>query len=138
MMMPHTFKFLILILLGLLLVAPVLSMDDMTVNYDPKTGVYTHYWFDPTGPPNPINMIYSFFLPILNVIGPWMYFILWAAFAMAAWLYTQDITMPTVIGTITGAVMSSLMSMPEAQMMMILTMVFASGGLIAKVLLARQ
>ena len=136
-MTPLMHRLLLLLLVGSILCSIAVAADDFTVDYDPRTGEYTHYWFDPTAPPNPVNMVYSFLLPIYAVLGPMMYFIMWGGFVTATWLYTQDITMPLVIGTLSGAIMTEAMDLPESQIMMVLVMCFALGGLLVKVVFGR-
>ena len=125
---------LLVIILPLIIIPPVMAVD-YVINYNPETGVYTKYWFDPTGPPNPYYMIYSFLLPFTVLLGPSVYFLFWAAPVVAIYIYTQDITMPWVVGVLTGVLLSgALQGLPEGLLMMILTMGFAGGGILAKVM----
>ena len=127
----------LLLLLLPVIVVPVMAVD-YTVNYNPETGVFTKYWFDPTASPNPYYMIYSFLLPFTNLLGPSVYFLFWAAPIVGIYIYTQDITMPWVVGVLTGALLSNaLAGLPEGLMMMILTMAFAAGGILAKVMFGK-
>ena len=137
--MNHALKRDILIVALLLMVmTPHVAAVDYTINYNPETGTYTKYWFDTSGPPNPYNMIYGFMLPFTLLLGPSVYFLFWAAPIVGIYIYTQDITMPLVVGVLTGALLSNaLAGLPEGLLIMILTMAFAAGGILAKVMFGR-
>jgi len=66
-----------------------------------------------------------------------VFLIIWGAIAMAFYIYTQDSTMPFVVGVLSGAILQVLMS-ADAKIVMVLTMVFLGGGILAKVLLGRS
>lgn len=126
---------LLIILTLCLLAAPVAAAD--TFSWSPETGYYTGYWFDTDKDFINVNgLFYSLMLPLTQIFGAWTFFIIWASFCMAFYLYTQDTTMPFVIGIISGAMMSFLMG-EDAIPIMLLTMAFAGGGVLAKVLLGR-
>jgi hypothetical protein len=126
----------LLIILALcLLAAPVAAVD--TFSWSPETGYYTGYWFDTDKDFIDVNgLFYSLMLPLTQTFGAWTFFIIWASFCMAFYLYTQDTTMPFVIGIISGAMMAFLMG-EDAVPIMLLTMAFAGGGILAKILLGR-
>jgi len=126
----------LLIILALCLLAtPVAAAD--TFSWSPETGYYTGYWFDTDKDFIDVNgLFYSLMLPLTQTFGAWTFFIIWASFCMAFYLYTQDTTMPFVIGIIAGAMMSFLMG-EDAVPIMLLTMAFAGGGILAKILLGR-
>ena len=137
-MTPKRYLTLLLAVTVLLLLCSHVSAIDYSISYNPETGTYTQYWFDPTAPPSLWAMIFSFLLPYTNIFGPSVYFVLWAAPIVALWLYTQDITMPWVVGTLTGTLLANAMAtMPEGLYMMILVIGFAGGGILAKALLGR-
>jgi hypothetical protein len=106
-------------------------------SWDPETGYYTGYWFSRDNEFIDVHgLFYSLMLPLTAVFGGWAFFIMWASFCMAFYLYTQDSTMPFVVGVLGGAMMAFLMG-EDAAVVMLLTMAFAGGGILAKVLLGR-
>lgn len=134
MMKPTT---VLIALLATCFLVAIVSGGSYTVDYDPQTGEYTHFWFDISNPPKPLNIVYAGFLTIFNVIGPAMYFIMWGAFVVAAYLYTQDITMPLTVGILTGSLLSAAITQPEAQWLMMILTAIMLGGLLVKVILGR-
>ena len=125
------------VLIGTALLFPTALADDFEISYDLASGTFTHYWADFSNPPNAVAMVYSFFLPYVNLLGPSVYFVIWGGIVAGAYFYTQDVTMPLIVGTLVGAIMASLMTTPEAQIMMGLVISFAIGGVLVKVILGK-
>ena len=119
------------------LVPLVSAVDDFEIPYDVAVGTFTHFWADFSLPPNPFAMVYSFFQPFVLLLGPSVYFVIWGGIVAGAWLYTQDITTPLVIGTLSGAILAAAITTPENQIMMGLVIAFAIGGVIAKIVLGK-
>jgi len=130
-------KQLLFLLLLALCAVPVTAAGGETFDWDPETGYYTGYWFSRDNEFIDVHgLFYSLMLPLTAVFGGWTFFIMWASFCMAFYLYTQDSTMPFVVGVLGGAMMAFLMG-EDAAVVMLLTMAFAGGGVLAKVLLGR-
>jgi hypothetical protein len=130
-------KQLLFLLLLALCAVPVTAAGGETFDWDPETGYYTGYWFSRDNEFIDVHgLFYSLMLPLTAVFGGWIFFIMWASFCMAFYLYTQDSTMPFVVGVLGGAMMAFLMG-EDAAVVMLLTMAFAGGGVLAKVLLGR-
>ncbi len=75
-------------------------------------------------------------LPLTQIFGSWVFLIIWGTLCMGFYLYTQDTTMPFIVGVLGGSMMAFLMG-EDALVVMLLTMAFAGGGILAKVLLGR-
>lgn len=117
---------------------PPNSSGSSTISWDPAHGYYTRWWFDPSSDfINPYGFFHSLLLPLTAVLGSYVFLILWGAIAMAFYIYTQDSTMPFVVGVLSGAILQVLMS-ADAKIVMVLTMVFLGGGILTKVLLGRS
>ncbi len=130
-------KQLLFLLLLALCAVPATAAGGETFDWDPETGYYTGYWFSRDNEFIDVHgLFYSLMLPLTAVFGGWTFFIMWASFCMAFYLYTQDSTMPFVVGVLGGAMMAFLMG-EDAAVVMLLTMAFAGGGVLAKVLLGR-
>lgn len=114
------------------------SPGSSTLSWDPAHGYYTRWWFDPSSDfINPYGFFYSLLLPLTATLGSYVFLIIWGAIAMAFYIYTQDSTMPFVVGVLSGAILQALMS-ADAKIVMVLTMVFLGGGILTKVLLGRS
>lgn len=132
------------LLLGLLIlclcVMPVAANTTTPVlnfSWDPETGYYTGYWFNRDYNFIDIHgLFYSLMLPLTAVFGTWVYLVIWGTLCMGLYLYTQDTTLPFVVGILAGAMLSLWMG-EEGTTVMLLTMAFAGGGILAKVLLGR-
>lgn len=125
----------ILILL-LLCVVPV-TANSTTWSWDPETGYYTGYWFSRDNDFIDVHgLFYSLMLPLTGVFGGWVYLMMWGSFCMALYLWTQDTTLPFVVGVLTGSMVAFLMG-EDVAIVMLLTMAFAGGGILTKVLLGR-
>lgn len=130
-----------LVLLGCLLIGLSLLLvrvvQGANITWDPSTGYYTHWWMDWSNDfIDVLGLFWSLTLPFTAQIGHWFYFILWGVFVAGLYLWTQDITMPFVVGVLSGAMMASLMG-EEALLAMTLVMVFSGAGVLTKVLLGR-
>lgn len=105
--------------------------------WDPETGFYTGYWFSRDNDFIDIHgLFHSLLLPLTMIFGSWTFLIIWGTFCMGLYLYTQDTTLPFVVGVLTGSMMAFLMG-EDAIVVMLLTMAFCGGGILAKVLLGR-
>ena len=114
------------------------SPGSSTLSWDPAHGYYTRWWFQPENDfINPYGLFHSLLLPLTATLGSYVFLIIWGAIAMAFYIYTQDSTMPFVVGVLSGAILQVLMS-ADAKIVMVLTMVFLGGGILAKVLLGRS
>ena len=103
----------------------------------PETGVYTGDWFNRNSDFINVEGLFSSILrPFTNLIGEWFFMIVWGTIVMGIYLHSQDTTLPFVIGILLGAVIS-LSAGADGVTVMYLTMAFAGGGVLAKVLLGR-
>lgn len=107
-------------------------------NYSPETGYYTGNWFNRENDFINVEALFSTLLqPFTAIIGNWFFMIIWGTIIMGIYLHTQETTLPFVIGILLGAGLSLYMGV-EAATIMYLTMAFAGGGILAKLLLGRQ
>ena len=105
--------------------------------WDPETGYYTSYWFNREGSFIDVHgLFFALMLPLTQIFGSWVFLIIWGTLCMGLYLYTQDTTMPFIVGILGGSMMAFLMG-EDALVVMLLTMAFAGGGILAKVLLGR-
>ena len=103
----------------------------------PETGVYTGDWFNRHNDFINVEGLFSSILrPFTDLIGEWFFMIVWGTLVMGIYLHSQDTTLPFVIGILLGAVIS-LSAGADGVTVMYLTMAFAGGGVLAKVLLGR-
>ena len=107
--------------------------------WGPETGLYTRWWFNTSKDLfDPFGFFYSLFLPIADMTGwGWMFFIMWGGIVTAYYLYSEESTLPFVIGILSGGVLSYAMG-AEQIFAMTIVMVFLGGGVLAKLLLGRQ
>ena len=108
-----------------------------TLQWSPETGYYTGYWFNrDAGFINVEGLFSAILLPFTALIGQWFFMIVWGTLVMGIYLHSQDTTLPFVVGILLGAVIS-LSAGADGVTVMYLTMAFAGGGVLAKVLLGR-
>lgn len=108
-----------------------------TIQWSPETGYYTSYWFNRDADFINVEGLFSaILLPFTALIGQWFFMIVWGTLVMGIYLHSQDTTLPFVIGILLGAVIS-LSAGADGVTVMYLTMAFAGGGVLAKVLLGR-
>ena len=108
-----------------------------TLQWSPDTGYYTGYWFNRDADFINVEGLFSaILLPFTALIGQWFFMILWGTLVMGMYLHSQDTTLPFVIGILLGAVIS-MSAGADGVTVMYLTMAFAGGGVLAKVLLGR-
>lgn len=112
---------------------------DWSFSYHPETGYYTSYWLDLSADFIDVHgLIHSLLMPLTQVLGAYTYLIFWCTFVTGLYLYTQESTMPFVAGVLAGSIMSIVLAdNPEIIMIMMITMAFAGGGVLAKALLGR-
>ncbi len=109
-----------------------------TLQWSPETGYYTGYWFNRNADFINVEGLFSaILLPFTALIGQWFFMIVWGTLVMGIYLHTQDTTLPFVIGILLGAVIS-ISAGAEGATVMYLTMAFAGGGVLAKLLLGRS
>ncbi len=126
-------RVLIILLLLTSLVGGVVAFEWL-----PETGVYTGDWFNRDSDFINVEGLFSSILrPFTNLIGEWFFMIVWGTLVMGIYLHTQDTTLPFVIGILLGAVIS-ISAGAEGATVMYLTMAFAGGGVLAKLLLGRS
>jgi len=125
-------RVLIILLLLTSLVGGVVAFEWL-----PETGVYTGDWFNRDSDFINVEGLFSSILrPFTNLIGEWFFMIVWGTLVMGIYLHSQDTTLPFVIGILLGAVISLSVG-ADGVTVMYLTMAFAGGGVLAKVLLGR-
>ena len=108
------------------------------ISWSPETGYYTSQWFNRGADfINVEGLFASLLLPFTALIGQWFFMIVWGTIVMGIYLHTQDTTLPFVIGILLGAVMS-LSAGADSTVIMYITMAFAGGGVLAKLLLGRR
>jgi PKD repeat protein len=116
---------------------PTPTLNGSAFKWDPETGYYTGYWFNREGSFIDVHgLFFSLLLPLTQIFGSWVFLIIWGTLCMGFYLYTQDTTMPFIVGVLGGSMMAFLMG-EDALVVMLLTMAFAGGGILAKVLLGR-
>jgi PKD repeat protein len=116
---------------------PTPTFNGSAFRWDPETGYYTSYWFNREGSFIDVHgLFFALMLPLTQIFGSWVFLIIWGTLCMGLYLYTQDTTMPFIVGILGGAMMAFLMG-EDALVVMLLTMAFAGGGILAKVLLGR-
>ena len=116
---------------------PTPPLSGSAFRWDPETGYYTSYWFNRDGGFIDVHgLFFSLMLPLTALIGQWFFLIIWGTLVMGMYLHSQDTTLPFVIGILLGAVIS-LSAGADGVTVMYLTMAFAGGGVLAKVLLGR-
>ena len=146
-MMEKKHALMLLLMASLILPAGASPLDNITPGnhteytldfvWNPEHGLYTRWWFDLDADfINPYGFFYSLFLPLLGFFGTWTYFIMWATFCAGFYIYTQDSTMPFVVGLITGAILSVLMG-EDALVIMMLVIGFLGAGILTKAVLGR-
>ncbi|MFA5407574.1 MAG: hypothetical protein WC343_02260 [Bacilli bacterium] len=127
----------VLPILILLFLCVVPASANTTWSWDPETGYYTGYWFSRDNDFIDVHgLFYSLMLPLTGVFGGWVYLMMWGTFCMALYLWTQDTTLPFVVGVLTGSMVAFLMG-EDVAVVMLMTMAFAGWGILAKVLLGR-
>lgn len=82
------------------------------------------------------GLFFAIMLPLTQIFGSWVFLIIWGLLCMGLYLYTQDTTMPFIIGILGGSMMAFLMG-EDGLVVMLLLLAFAGGGILAKVLLGR-
>ncbi len=106
--------------------------------WTPETGFYTGLWFDREDDfINVEGLFGSIAEPFTAIIGSWFFVVIWGTLVMGLYLHTQDTTLPFVIGILLGSVIS-VSAGADGITVMYLTMAFAGGGVLAKLLLGRQ
>jgi hypothetical protein len=113
--------------------------NPQSIVWSPETGYYTRWWFNDTLPFFDVyGLFYSLFLPMAGQIGwGWMFFVMWGTITTGFYLYTQESTMPFVIGILFGALVSYSMGM-EQIFVMIVVMGFLGAGIITKAVLGHR
>ena len=107
-------------------------------DWSPETGYYTGLWFDRNEDfINVEGLFSSTVAPFTAIIGSWFFIIIWGTLVMGLYLHTQDTTLPFVVGILLGSVVS-VSAGADGITIMYLTMAFAGGGILTKVLLGRQ
>ncbi len=113
------------------------TLNGSAFKWSPETGYYTGYWFNrDAGFINVEGLFSAILLPFTALIGQWFFMIVWGTLVMGMYLHSQDTTLPFVVGILLGAVIS-LSAGADGVTVMYLTMAFAGGGVLAKVLLGR-
>lgn len=128
--------------LGLLALIPnaqaLPDFSNITIEFpDIGNGTFTRYWFDPdTNVLDIWGFIYSLVLPFIQIFGYWIFAIVWFLYLGGVYWRSGDVTLPLVIGMISGCVMGVIMP-PEAQF--VGTILFALGlvGISIKYLIER-
>ncbi len=111
---------------------------DEYFDWSPETGYYTGLWFDRNEDfINVEGLFGSLMIPFTTIIGSWFFIIIWGTLVMGLYLHTQDTTLPFVIGILLGSVIS-ISAGADGITIMYLTMAFAGGGILAKLLLGRE
>ena len=119
------------------IVVPSKPVPDSSFQWSLDTGYYTSMWFNRENDfINVEGLFSSILLPFTALIGSWFFMIIWGTIVMGIYLHSQDTTLPFVIGILLGAVIS-LSAGADGVTVMYLTMAFAGGGVLAKVLLGR-
>lgn len=119
------------------LVAITYHYPPPSIDWSPETGYYTGLWFDRHHDFIDVDGLFgSLMMPITLLIGSWAFMVVWGTICMGLYLYTQDTTLPFVVGILFGAVLSTVLG-SDAITVMYITMAFAGAGVLAKVVLGR-
>lgn len=117
---------LFLLLTGIALIAPPaaaastsLTPPDITFPqlnispWDPESGYYTRYWFDyEEGTWQPYAFLQSIMMPFTDLLGYWVFVILWGVYLFGVWNRERSIELTLVIMLISGT-MWGLLLPPE-------------------------
>lgn len=105
--------------------------------WDPEGGYYTGHWFTADEDLLDVGGLFGSILdPLVALLGSWVFVIIWSTFVMAFYLRTQDTTLPFVVGILSGGMMAYLLG-EEGLIILMITMAFAGGGILAKTILGR-
>lgn len=96
-----------LIIGGLLLIpmsAAAINLDNVSVP-DMNGGTFTRYWFNAENQQfDGFGFGYSLIAPMLVLLGPWFFVLLWSAIIYRSYERTGNVTMPIVLGLLTSTV----------------------------------
>lgn len=113
--LPAAACFLILVAISLLvhpaaadnsfnLTPPTFTSPNINITpWDPETGYYTRYWFNyETGEWQPYAFLQSIMMPFTDLMGYWIFVILWAVYLFGVWNRERSTELTIVIMFITG------------------------------------
>jgi hypothetical protein len=127
--------------LALLCITQVHALPDLanvTLDFpDIQNGTFTSYWFDPgSAVLNIWGFIYSLVLPFIQIFGYWVFAIIWFIYLGGVYWRAGDVTLPLVIGMISGSVMGIILPV-EAQFVGIILFALGLVGVTIKYLIER-
>lgn len=139
-MLPKLFIALML-LLSIIAGASAVDVSEVLqdIDYNPEAGYYTSYWFNADDEffVSVTGLFHSVFLPVQNILGTWVFVVIWGTLIMGIYLHTQETTLPFVVGIITGSMIAWLLG-ESGVLVAYLTLGFAGAGILTKALLGRR
>lgn len=91
------------LLVALISGVTAINFENITVP-DLNTGKFTRYWYQDNEVFDGFGFSYSLIAPFLSILGPWFFAIIWSAMIYRSYEKTGTITMPIVLGILTGTV----------------------------------
>jgi hypothetical protein len=98
---------------------------------DTPNSTFLKYWlqnFTATGNFSVYGFANGIMAPLMHVFGFWIYLIIWACYLFAVWIRTQNITLPLVIGIISGGIFGFLF--PKEALPVVIIMFVICGAII--------
>jgi len=83
-------------------------------NIDIWNGTYTRYWLNLTGGFPWYGIMYAIVAPFMDIMGAYFFAVMWFLYLTITWFRTGNVTMPLVVGIISGTMFGALMP-PEVQ-----------------------
>jgi len=132
------FIFLALLLMQMpIMGAAAVNLNETISIPDFNTGTYTRYWYSPDNEVfDGFGFGYSLIAPMLKLLGPWFFVILWSAMIYRSYEKTGQVTMPIVLGLLTSTVWGVVIPQ-EAAMVWSTMFGIAIAALVAKYMLDR-
>jgi hypothetical protein len=84
---------------------------DTSYSYDMYNGTYLQFWlFNLThyGDLRLYGLGYGLMIPMLAILGYWIFFIIWTTYLASVWMRTGDVVLPIVIGLISAGIWAVL------------------------------
>lgn len=120
-----TCRILLFLIAFCLISQPVVALDLGNISVpNPETGKYTQYWFKNQSDFDGFGFAYSLTAPFTAILGPWFFAIIWSAIIYRSYEKTGTITMPLVLGILTGTVWGAVF---PGEATMVWTILFGIG-----------
>lgn len=98
----------------LTIVPPTFNPPQINITpWDPETGYFTRYWFDyETGAFQPYAFLQSIMMPFTDIMGYWIFIILWGVYLFGIWNRERSIEL-TMVMMLIGGPLWGLLLPPE-------------------------